>query len=352
MSTLLMTAGLATALICAQESQAKPEGVPVPEQKLRVFDGARKETGIDKPKVAKPNVEVVFCLDTTGSMGGLIEGAKQKIWSISNQIIAGSPTPNLKVGLLAYRDLGDQYVTKMCDLTADLDQVYTNIREYRANGGGDEPESVNQALHESLTKFKWSQDANTLRIIFLVGDAPPKMQYADDVKYQETCKRARERGIIINAVQCGGNTNCTPVWKEIAKLAGGSYVAIGQDGGQVQVVTPYDQRLSAINAELETSTLCYGTRDKQMRDRAFQLQANEGAKRSVKADGTVSVELTAPTGGGASAGSIVPATTSGGSVIASDGKTVDAAGVASLSTAASRAAFNAVKAERSTAMIS
>ena len=65
---------------------------------------------------ARPKVEVVFCLDTTGSMGGLIDAAKKKIWAISNQIAAGKPTPDLKVGLVAYRDRGDEYVTKVFDL--------------------------------------------------------------------------------------------------------------------------------------------------------------------------------------------------------------------------------------------
>src|SRR5262245_40904154 len=86
----------------------------------------------EKIKDKKPNVEVVFCLDTTGSMSGLIEGAKQKIWSISNQIVAGKPTPNLRVGLLAYRDRGDTYVTKLTELTDDLDRIYANIKEYKA----------------------------------------------------------------------------------------------------------------------------------------------------------------------------------------------------------------------------
>src|ERR1044072_3947248 len=63
----------------------------------------------------KPKVEVVFCLDTTGSMGGLIEAAKQKIWSISNQIANGKPIPELKIGLVAYRDKGDAYITKIHD---------------------------------------------------------------------------------------------------------------------------------------------------------------------------------------------------------------------------------------------
>src|SRR5215207_7540709 len=71
----------------------------------------------------KPKVEVVFCLDTTGSMGGLLEGAKAKIWSICNQIAGARPTPDLKVGLVAYRDRGDDYVTKVHDLSDDLDAV-------------------------------------------------------------------------------------------------------------------------------------------------------------------------------------------------------------------------------------
>src|SRR5262245_4872243 len=71
--------------------------------------------------VARPEVEVVFCLDTTGSMSGLIDAAKQKIWAISNQIASGNPTPRVKIGLVAYRDRGDAYVTKITDLTDDLD---------------------------------------------------------------------------------------------------------------------------------------------------------------------------------------------------------------------------------------
>src|SRR5262245_5961740 len=170
----------------------------------------------------KPQVEVVFCLDTTGSMGGLIEGAKQKIWSIVNQIASGRPIPEIKVGLLAYRDRGDVYITKLFELTADLDEVHKNLREFKADGGGDIPESVNQALNESVVKFKWSKDKETLRIIFLVGDAPPHMDYKDDVKYSETCKIAVDQGIIINTVLCGNDAEAKKHWLAICEKAGGS----------------------------------------------------------------------------------------------------------------------------------
>src|SRR5437899_2180445 len=82
----------------------------------------------------RPEVEVVFCLDTTGSMGGLINAAKQKIWAISNQIASGKPTPRVKIGLVAFRDRGDTYVTKVFDLTDDLDAIHGQLMGFHAQG--------------------------------------------------------------------------------------------------------------------------------------------------------------------------------------------------------------------------
>lgn len=233
----------------------------------------------DKPARKKaPQVEVVFCLDTTGSMGGLIEGAKQKIWAISNQIANGKPTPRLKIGLVAYRDRGDTYVTKVIDLTEDLDAIHTQLQTFKADGGGDFPESVNQALYESVTKIKWSTDPQTLRMIFLVGDAPPHMDYQDDVKYPESCKKAVKKGIIINTVQCGGHGDTRKYWEEICKLGGGNYVQIAADGGVVAIATPFDKELAQINTEMARSTLTYG--DKEVRDRG---EAKKGAAEKLPA---------------------------------------------------------------------
>lgn len=68
----------------------------------------------------KPVVEVAFVLDTTGSMGPLIEGAKRKIWSIATAIVDANPDAEIRMGLVAYRDIGDEYVTKKFDLTTDI----------------------------------------------------------------------------------------------------------------------------------------------------------------------------------------------------------------------------------------
>ena len=93
----------------------------------------------DEPKKdePKPKIEVCFVLDTTGSMSGLIEGAKQKIWAIANEMISAKPTPEIRVGVIGYRDRGDEYVIKSFDLTNDIDAVYANLRGFKADGGGD-----------------------------------------------------------------------------------------------------------------------------------------------------------------------------------------------------------------------
>ena len=230
----------------------------------------------------KPRIEVCFVLDTTGSMSGLIEGAKQKIWSIANEMVSTKPTPELRFGLVGYRDRGDEYVTKRFDLTNDIDAVYANLQGFRA-GGGDMPESVNQALHEAVTKMSWSTKREVLKIIFLVGDCPPHMDYADDLKYPEVCQQAAKRDLIINTVQCGCRTQTTPVWQEIAKLAEGSYVAIAQSGGMVAMATPMDAELAALNRKLGGTLVAYGAEPARRAVAAKQFAA-EAAPASVAAD--------------------------------------------------------------------
>ena len=123
------------------------------------------------PAVAKPAVEVAFVLDTTGSMGGLLEGAKRKIWSIATAIVDSNPDADIRMGLVAYRDIGDDYVTRKIELTRDIQDLYANLLELKARGGGDWPESVNEALDVAVNKLQWTTGGDTRRIVFLVGDA-------------------------------------------------------------------------------------------------------------------------------------------------------------------------------------
>ena len=226
---------------------------------------ARVEAHHDRAREhARKVVQVVFVLDTTGSMAPLIEGAKRKIWSIATAIVDQNPEAEVQMGLVAYRDVGDEYVTRTVPLTTDIQGLYGELLEFKARGGGDWPESVNEALFLAVTKTGWSADPAADRIVFLVGDAPPHMDYPQDRTYAESLEYARKRGLVVNAVQAGAARDTERVWRTIAQLGNGRYIPIPQDGGQVLVVdTPFDREIIELQIEINRTVVPYGSPQQQ-----------------------------------------------------------------------------------------
>ena len=212
-----------------------------------------------------PVVEVVFALDTTGSMAGLIHAAKEKIWSIASSMAQAQPAPIIRMGIVAYRDRGDAYVTRRIDLSSDLDSMYAALMDLQAAGGGDHPESVNQALKEAIEGMSWSSASDTYRAIFLVGDAPPHTDYPDDVQFPALVSAALARGIVVNTVQCGTDAETARIWRQIAAASQADYFQVDQGGGAVAVSTPFDDQIAALSRDLDATRLGYGTREDQLR---------------------------------------------------------------------------------------
>lgn len=227
----------------------------------------RQSTGAIRPAVIEhplptataSKIEVVFVLDTTGSMSGLIEAAKEKIWSIASSLAQAESAPEIRMGLVAYRDRGDAYVTRVTPLSSDLDSLYATLMDYRAGGGGDTPESVNKALHDALNQIAWSDEQDAYQAVFLVGDAPPHMDYQDEPRYPQIIADARSRGIVINAVQAGAAKATAHEWQKIAGLGDGEYFRVDQSSGSaVAIATPYDEKLARLSEELDGTRLYYG----------------------------------------------------------------------------------------------
>lgn len=215
-------------------------------------------------------LEMVFVLDTTGSMGGLIDGAKQRIWGIVNGVMQESHA-SVRIGLVAYRDRGDAYVTQVLPLTEDLDKVYTGLMDYSADGGGDTPEDVRTALADGLSKAGWSTAAPDLaQIMFLVGDAPPHNNYNNTVDTLTTAANAVQKGIIVNTIQCGDMPETGEAWRAIAQRGHGQYFAIAANGGVQAISTPYDEQLGNLASKLGGTFISYG----------FAGEADAEAKRA------------------------------------------------------------------------
>jgi Mg-chelatase subunit ChlD len=209
--------------------------------------------------LAAKRVEVVFVLDTTGSMSGLIHAAKEKIWSIASTLAQAQQAPEISMGLVAYRDRGDAYVTQTIDLNRDLDSMYAQLMDFAAGGGGDGPEAVNEALDAAINGMSWSQDPSTYKVVFLVGDAPPHMDYQDDAKYPQVVAAAAAKGIVVNTIQCGSMSDTVAPWQHIARLGRGRYFTVEQAGSAVAIETPFDAQIATLAAQLDATRLYYGT---------------------------------------------------------------------------------------------
>ena len=57
---------------------------------------------------ALPRVDVVFLLDATGSMGDEIQAVKDRIRAMISAIALGDPAPDVRFGIVAYRDRGEE----------------------------------------------------------------------------------------------------------------------------------------------------------------------------------------------------------------------------------------------------
>ena len=161
------------------------------------------------PTALRPRIEVAFVLDATGSMGPYIDDARSRIRSVAADLATGEPRPDVRYALVSYRDKGDDFVTRTTPFTGDISAMHKALSETSADGGGDTPEAVLEGLRDAINGLRWTppvpktggQD-NTLRLIYVIGDAEPQ-HYADSPKEDDLLKAALARGIAIQSIICG-----------------------------------------------------------------------------------------------------------------------------------------------------
>jgi hypothetical protein len=169
-------------------------------------------------------VDVLFLLDSTGSMGDEINELKSNILAVSAQLDALPGQPDIRYGLVTYRDRNDTYITQVTDFTGNVTDFQRTLDTVQAGGGGDYPESVNQALHEAVNDVSW-RSGETIRLIFLIGDAPPHMDYPQDENYAVEMLNAADAGIKIHAVSSSGLDEVGEyVFRQIAQFTGGHFI--------------------------------------------------------------------------------------------------------------------------------
>lgn len=185
----------------------------------------------DPPRGQRTQLDLLFLLDATGSMDDEIDKLKASMANVADQITNLPEQPDVRYGLVAYRDRGDDYVVRPYDFTYDLYDFQRNLAAVDADGGGDTPESLNEALHVSLNGLSWRNE-ETVRLILLVADAPPHLDYGEPFSYDTDMIDAVRRGIKIFPVGAS-NLDVTGeyVFRQLAQFTGGKFVFLTYEEG-------------------------------------------------------------------------------------------------------------------------
>ena len=172
-------------------------------------------------------LDLVFILDTTSSMERSLPAYKKALAAVAAGAAALEPQPSLRLGLLLFRDPGDEYQASPAPLSADLAAFEAALAAARAKGGGDVPEDLGAALLAAAEGMAWRQES--LRLVFLVTDAPPRLpRQGEATSYAAALRRAEELRIGVYAIGAEGiPREGEAALGEMAAATGAAYLAVG-----------------------------------------------------------------------------------------------------------------------------
>ncbi len=230
------------------------------------------------PNDTRRDVDLVIALDVSGSMEGLIDSAKQRLWDITNELARARPLPNLRVAILSYGSprYGEQSGFGRLDLpfTTDLDAVSQTLFAFQTDGG---EEYVSRAIQTSLDRLQWSQHTDALQVLFVAGNESAEQD--PQISVASATAAAARRGIVVNAIYCGNDHDADARgWRQVAAGTNGLYASIDQQAAAVaNVATPFDESLAALNAELNGTYIAVGVAGERARENLVAQDRNAAA---------------------------------------------------------------------------
>lgn len=211
-----------------------------------VAPGAAVTVRADATQAATPAIDVEFVIDATGSMGDEIDRLKSTVSSVVDRVSALPGSPSVRLALTAYRDTGDAYVTATYDFTDNLGEFRDALAKVNADGGGDQPEALDEGLADALNKPSWRPAGSAAQMMFVIGDAPGHAERKVAQPYTDTMKLAAERGIKIFPIATSSSDDAAEAaFRQMAQFTGSrfvfmSYGAAGAATGSGTNIAPTD----------------------------------------------------------------------------------------------------------------
>lgn len=234
-------------------------------------------------------IQLAILLDTSGSMDGLIDQAKSRLWKIVNALATARKnglTPRLQVALYEYGQdsipAASGYLRCIVSLSNDLDRISEELFKLKTNGG---QEYCGLVIQSAVRDLEWSRRNGDLKMIVIAGNEPFSQGAID---YKNSCREAIARGIMVNTIFCGNyHEGLQTGWKSGADLADGQYLAIDANHTPPPITAPQDKEIARLSQEMNQTYLAYGRegasgkeRQKEQDKNAASLSSEVAAQRA------------------------------------------------------------------------
>ncbi len=208
-------------------------------------------------------LDIVFCLDLSGSTNGLINDVREQLWTIVNQAHKMEPTPGLRIGIVGFSrpsfGKDNAYVKVLSYLTNDFDSLAYELYKLKPSiEQGDQ--YVNAALNTAMDNINWGKEKNNVKIIFIVGNGMASIRGVD---LEGTGEKLVKRKIIVNSLfvlsKGNGKSQAMSGWKRIAEITNGiqSEIVIGKSEMVTDLTMNFNSLLN-LNRELNQTYFYYG----------------------------------------------------------------------------------------------
>ena len=206
-------------------------------------------------------IDLVFCIDVSGSTNGLLELLGERLPDIINEIKQSNSSAIVRVSIVGYGrpSFGETngYSKVIIDLTDDFDFIINELFSIPANIEFGK-QHVGMAIQTATKNVSWSKEANTIKVIYLMGNG---MVNLGDYEYQKACEEAMAAKITVNALYWKSYFKLDEIagWKRVAELGKGGYYAVEPSSKFFLMDTPYDvAMLRELNFLLNNTFVHYG----------------------------------------------------------------------------------------------
>ena len=273
----------------AENRSATSVNISATQQTETLHENVAQQSNDPKPSDTK--IQVAILLDTSGSMDGLIDQAKSRLWNIINTLTTlrfKGKTPEIQIALYEYGNdkikASDGYVRLVTPLTTDLDLISEKLFALKTDGG---LEYCGTAISKACKDLKWSTNESDIHLIYIAGNEPFTQ---GNISYKEAISDALRKNITVNTIHCGNrNEGIEGKWKDGADKGNGKFFNIDHNARVRYVATPYDNKIDQCNIRLNATYVSYGRQgEARQMNQAIQDQNAASISASNKTERIVS----------------------------------------------------------------